>query len=312
MAEPSLSVVVLSWNTRDLTLACLRSLFAGEPRHPTEVLVIDNASTDGSAEAISEQFPAEQFPQVELVRNDQNRGYAAANNQGARLANGRFLCLLNSDTEVPAGSLDALVDFLLEHKDYGAVSPKLLNPDGSVQHACMRFPALLTALCHDTFLGRFWPGSMVERRYQMADFDHLTSLDVDQPPGVVFLMIRQEFLDLGGLDEELFLFFNDVDLCWRLWKQGRKIRYLADVSVMHHGGASTKGFDRLVVTWHRNRMAYYQKRYGPLVVPYMRMIVRLRALQEWFTLGGRHQNKTHRRDARRDLRTTTQEILRKA
>ncbi len=307
MAEPTLSVVVLSWNTRALTLACLRSLFAAQPRHPTEVLVIDNASTDGSQDAI-----AEQFPQARLVRNDENRGYAAGNNQGAGLGNGRFLCLLNSDTEVGAGSLDALVDFLLEHEDYGAVAPKLTNPDGSVQLACMRFPTLLTALCHDTLLGRFWPGSMVERRYRMADFDHLQSCDVDQPPGAVFLVNRQEFLDLGGLDEELFLFFNDVDLCQRLWKQGRRIRYLAEVSVMHHCGASTRGFDRFVVTWHLNRMAYYKKRYGPLVAPYMRMVVRLRALQEWFALGGRHQNKTHRRDARRDLRHATQEILNKA
>ena len=122
--------------------------------------------------------------------NDDNRGYAAANNQGARLATGQFLCLLNSDTEVPAGGLDTLVDFLLEHSNYGAVAPKLHNPDGSVQHACMRFPGLVTVLCHDTFLGRFWPGSMVQRRYQMADFDHLQSRDVDQPPGAVFLMIR--------------------------------------------------------------------------------------------------------------------------
>ncbi|MHC4516053.1 MAG: glycosyltransferase family 2 protein [Planctomycetota bacterium] len=307
MAEPTLSVVVLSWNTKDLTLACLRSLHAGEPRHPTEVLVIDNASTDGSADAI-----AEQFPQARLARNDTNRGYAAANNQGASLARGRFLCLLNSDTEVPSGALDALVDFLLEHGDYGAVAPRLSNQDGSVQRACMRFPGLLTALCYDTFLGRFWPGSIVERRYEMADFDHLESRDVDQPPGAAFLMNRQEFLDLGGLDETLFLFFNDVDLCQRLWRQGRRIRYLADVDVVHHRGASTKGFDDFVVTWHRNRMAYYRKRYGPLVVPYMRMIVRLRALQEWFALGSRHQNRQHRRDARRDLRTATQQILRKA
>ena len=261
MAEPMLSVVVLSWNTGGLTLACLRSVLDNPHGYPTEVVVIDNGSTDGSADAI-----ADEFPEVKLVRNDHNRGYAAANNQGASLATGRFLCLLNSDTEVPANALDTLVRFLLEHPDHGAIAPKLENPDGSVQHACMRFPGLLTALCYDTFLGSFWPGSIVQRRYTMADFDHLQSRDVDQPPGAVLVMNRREFLDLGGFDEELFLFFNDVDLCRRLWKRGRRIRYLADVAVMHHGGASTRGFDQFVVTWHRNRLAYYRKHYGFLVV----------------------------------------------
>jgi len=307
MAKPMLSVVVASWNTGGLTLACLRSVFAGPHGYPIEVVVVDNGSTDGSADLV-----AEEFPEVKLVRNDYNRGYATANNQGANLATGRFLCLLNSDTEVPPHTLDALVDFLLEHGDYGAVSPKLTNPDGSVQHACMRFPGLLTALCYDTFLGSFWPGSNAQRRYTMADFDHLRSRDVDQPPGAVFMMSRQEFLDLGGLDEDLFLFFNDVDLCRRLWARGRRIRYLAEVSVMHHGGASTRGFDQFVVTWHKNRLAYYRKHYGPLVMPYLRTIVRMRALQEWFVLGRRHKDKQHRKDAREDLRNVTREILRRA
>jgi GT2 family glycosyltransferase len=305
-ARPMLSVVVTSWNTGGLTLACLHSVLQGHQVHPTEVVVVDNGSTDGSPDLI-----AEDFPDIQLLRNDYNRGYAAANNQGAQLATGRFLCLLNSDTEVPVHALDAMVDFLLAHADYGAVVPKLLNPDGSVQRACMRFPGLFTALCFDTFLGSFWPGSRVQDRYTMADFDHLTSRDVEQPPGAVFMMNRQEFLDLGGLDEELFLFFNDVDLCQRLWSRQRRIRYLADVSVMHHGGASTKGFDQFVVTWHKNRLAYYRKHYGRLVVPYMRGIVRMRALQEWFALGHRHKNKQHRRDAREDLRNVTREILRR-
>ena len=302
-----LSVVVVSWNTGGLTLSCLHSVLESHQGHPTEVIVVDNGSTDGSPDLI-----AEEFPEIRLVRNEYNRGYATANNQGAALATGRFLCLLNSDTEVPEHALDCLVDFLLEHADYGAVAPKLTNPDGSVQRACMRFPGLLTALCYDTFLGSFWPGSHVQNRYTMADFDHLTSRDVEQPPGAVFLMNRQEFLDLGGLDEDLFLFFNDVDLCRRLWARQRKIRYLADVSVMHHGGASTKGFDQFVVTWHKNRLAYYRKHYGRYVMPYLRMIVRMRALQEWFALGRRHKDRKHRKDAREDLRNVTREILRRA
>jgi N-acetylglucosaminyl-diphospho-decaprenol L-rhamnosyltransferase len=137
-----LSVVVLSWNTQALTLACLRALYAETPRHAREVIVVDNGSHDGSADAI-----AAAYPQVRLERNADNRLYAAGNNQGAVLASGEFLCTLNSDTEVRPGALDRLVDFLRENPAYGPCAPKLVDPDGSVQHACQRFPTLLTALC---------------------------------------------------------------------------------------------------------------------------------------------------------------------
>ncbi|MFM1874189.1 MAG: hypothetical protein RL398_3611, partial [Planctomycetota bacterium] len=233
-ARPTLSVVILSWNTKALTLACLRALFAESPRFDREVIVVDNGSADGSADAI-----AAAFPQVTLVRNADNRLYAAGNNQGAAAARGEFLCTLNSDTEVREGALDALVDFLRAHPDYGAVAPKLVDPDGSVQHACQRFPTLATALCFDSWWGTFWPGSAVQARYLMRDFDHLSSCDVDQPPGAVFVMRLDEWRKYGGLDERLSLFYNDVDLSKRLWRDGRKIRYLATAEVMHHRGGST-------------------------------------------------------------------------
>ena len=305
MAEaPRLSVVVLSWNTQDLTLACLCALRDDRVEHSREVIVIDNASEDGSAAAI-----AAQHPEVQLVVNDENRGYAGGHNQGAALARGDYLCTLNSDTEVDPGALDMLVDFLDANPRHGAVSPRLVNMDGSVQRACMRFPGLVTALCYDTVFGKFWPGSVVERRYFMRDFDHVHSRDVDQPPGAVFVVRREEFEAMGGLDEELFLFFNDVDLCRRLWKSGRRIHYLAESSVRHHGGASTRGFQRFVVVWHKNRLAYYRKHYGPLVVPYIRLLVRLRGIEEWFRIGRRQADPDARRSERAEVKAAMQEIL---
>ncbi len=299
-----LSVVVLSWNTKDITLACLRALRADVVRHAREVIVIDNGSRDGSADAIG---PA--HPEVQLVRNVDNRGYAGGHNQGAQLARGEFLCTLNSDTEVTPGALDALVDFLRQDGAYGAVSPMLLNLDGSVQRACMRFPGLWTALCYDTWFGKFWPGSWVESRYYMRDFDHQSSRDVDQPPGAVFVIRRREYLDVGGLDEHLFLFFNDVDLCRRLWKMRRKIRYLAEAKVTHHGGASTKGHGDFVVIWHRNRMAYYRKHYGPWVMPFVRAVVRLRAWQESFAVRRQYPGAHDQRAALAELARCRREIL---
>lgn len=295
MSTPVLSVVVLSWNTKDLTLACLRALYAETPRHAREVIVVDNGSHDGSADAI-----AAAFPQVSLQRNPDNRLYSAGNNQGAAVARGEYLCTLNSDTEVRPGALDRLVEFLRDHPDYGACAPKLVDPDGSVQHACQRFPTLLTALCFDSWWGTWWPGSRVQARYLMRDFDHRTSRDVDQPPGAVFVMRTAEWRAFGGLDEELSLFYNDVDLSKRLWAKRRRIRYLADVEVMHHRGASTRNFTRMLVLWHRNRLAYYGKHYGALGRAWIKVCVWLRIQEEYRKIVRRHPHDPAAQQAERD------------
>ncbi len=295
MSAPTLSVVVLSWNTQTLLRACLQALFAETPKHAREVVVVDNGSHDGSADMV-----AREFPQVRLLRNPDNKLYAAGNNQGAALATGAFVCTLNSDTEVRPGALDRLVDFLRENANYGAAAPRLVNPDGSVQRACMRFPTLLTALAWNSWWGSFWPGSRAVRRYQMLDFDHLHSRDVDQPPGACCVLRTEEWRALGGFDEVLSLFYNDVDLCRRLWQKGRAIRYVADAEVMHHQGASTKNFARMLVLWHKNRLAYYQKHHGVLGTLWVRVCVRLRIWEEWLRIGRRNRRDPGRKKAERE------------
>lgn len=295
MTTPVLSVVVLSWNTRELTLACLRALFAETPRHAREVIVVDNGSADGSADAI-----AAAFPQVRLLRNAENRLYAAGNNQGAAAATGEFLCTLNSDTEVRPGALDQLVDYLRQHPGHGAVAPRLVDPDGTVQLACQRFPTLATALCFDSWWGTFWPGSRVQARYLMRDFDHLSSRDVDQPPGAVFVIRLEEWRRYGGLDEQLSLFYNDVDLSRRLWRDGRRVHYLADAEVLHHRGGSTRNFGKMLVLWHQNRLAYYGKHYGWLGRAWIKVCVRLRIWEERRKIVRRHPNDPAAQRAERD------------
>ncbi|MGB5811137.1 MAG: glycosyltransferase family 2 protein [Polyangiales bacterium] len=261
--QPDLSVVILSWNTRALTASCIDALLRdrAQPECETtrEIIVVDNGSEDDSADYI-----AAHYPDVVLVRNPDNRLYAEGNNQGASVATGRWLCTLNSDAEVKPGALDTLVRWLVEHPDYGAASPKLVNLDGSVQPECRRFPGLLDVVAEGTQLGRLWPFSSVAYRTRMRDFDHLTSRDVDQPPGAVMMFDREEYLSYGGLDPELSLFFNDVDICNRLWADGRRIRYVAEAEVVHHGGASTtifvdKNNDSL---WFKNRETYFHKHFG--------------------------------------------------
>lgn len=274
MSSVDLSIVVLSWNTQDLTLACLRALRADASARTRQVIVVDNGSADGSADAI-----AAAFPEVELIRNAENRLYAAANNQGARAARGKWLCILNSDTEVRPGALDRMVDFLERNPEYGAVGPMLTDPDGTAQKTCARFPGLVDALVDSTPLQRFPPGSWRFARTRMADFDHRSTRDVDQPPGACMVLAREEYLALGGLDERLSLFFNDVDLCKRLWAGGRKIRYLAEAEVVHVGGASTSKHRGWNTLWFRNRDAYYRKHHGPLGLAWTRCVLAVWALQ---------------------------------
>jgi GT2 family glycosyltransferase len=282
VSSVDLSIVVLSWNTQELTLACLRALEADASARTREVIVVDNGSEDGSPDAIAATFPA-----VTLIRNADNRLYAAANNQGAREARGRWLCILNSDTEVRPGALDRMVDFLEQHPEYGAVGPKLTDPDGSAQKTCTRFPGLHDVLVDSTPLQRFPPGSWRVARTRMADFDHISTRDVDQPPGACMVLARDEYLALGGLDEDLSLFFNDVDLCKRLWQGGRRIRYLSEAEVVHVGGASTRKRRGLNTVWFQNRAAYYRKHHGFVGLAWTHFVLLLWATQVGFgiTLG---------------------------
>lgn len=269
-----LSIVVLTWNTRDLTAACLRALRRDTPRATREIVVVDNGSEDGTADMV-----AREFPEVVLVRNPDNRLYAAGNNQGVAAASGQYVCLLNSDTEVKPGALDTLCEFLDANPGHGAAAPRLLNFDGTIQRACTRIPGLLDPLVDSTVFGKFWPGTWVHGRTRYHDFDHAQSRDVEQPPGAVFLMRRDEYLEMGGLDESLSLFFNDVDFCRRLAQRGRPIRYLVDAEVFHHQGASTKRSERVQTLWLLNRHAYYRKHYGWLGSAWLKSVRGLWAAQ---------------------------------
>lgn len=261
MDTPDLSIVILSWNTRELTSACLDALLRDGERPDClttrEIIVVDNASEDGSADHI-----AQNYPDVVLLRNAENRLYAEGNNQGARVATGRWLCTLNSDTEVQPGALDTLVQWLQAHPEYAVASPRLVYPDGRVQHACRRFPTPMALVAESSRFGTRWP--LRTALTSLGDFDHEHSRDVDQPPGAVMVVAREEYLSFGGLDPDLALFFNDVDLCLRLWKAGRRIRYVAEAVVIHHEGASTRKHlnPDLTLLWARNRATFYRKHFG--------------------------------------------------
>lgn len=272
---PEVSVVVLSWNTAELLRACLASLEPLRESLPLQVIVVDNASEDESARLVEEQFPW-----AELVVNKRNEGYARGNNIGAERAVAPWLMLLNSDTEVPAGVLEQLHDFLVDNPTHGGVAPLLHHADGEVQRSCKTFPELRTAVFFDTWFERWFPNNRVLPFYFMKDFDHEHSRDVDQPPAAAFMLSRALWEELGGFDEKLWLFFNDVDLCRRIHARGLKVHYLAEARILHHEGKSTSRFHEMGREWHRNRLAYYRKHYGFLGTLLCRIMSSLRGWEE--------------------------------
>lgn len=251
-----LTVVVPSWNTRGHLRACLESLKTSLPMS-SEVIVVDNGSTDGSPRMV-----AEQFPHVRLVRNPTNMGFAAATNQGIEAARGAYVLILDSDTQVVPGTIRSMIAFLEQNLRYGACAPRLVNPDGSTQAAHMRFPSLMTPLCQGTPLERFARNSPELRRYYARDFDYERDGDVEQPSGVCLLMRRKALKRQKPMDERFWLYFADVDLCKRLWQAGWRIRYLAQATVVHHGGVSVHQFKDAAGEYQRNRLAYYRKHHG--------------------------------------------------
>jgi len=265
--QVDISTIILSWNTRELTQACLqavkKAVDASDMGH--EVIVIDNASSDGSLEMLEAEFPW-----VNLYRNDGNLGYAAGVNQGLRLARGDKITLLGSDTEIRPGTLETLAGFLDGHPGVGAVAPRLVNPDGSLQRACMRFPDLAVALWYDSPLEAIWPEGRVLREYRYEDWAHDENRSVEQPPATCLMLPREVVTQVGPMDRHMWLLFNDVDWCLRIRRAGHDIWYVHEgTEVLHHGGGSTRKYDAFSVEWHRNRLHFYRKHYhflGTLIV----------------------------------------------
>ncbi|MSR62662.1 MAG: glycosyltransferase family 2 protein [Planctomycetes bacterium] len=256
MSAPVLSVVIPSWNTKDYLAACLRHLAAAE-KPACEVIVVENGSTDGSLEYLRAVHP-----EVRLIANEKNEGFARGSNQGMRVARGEYVLLLNTDTEVAPEAIARMLRFMEEHPQHAAVAPRLVHRDGSTQRTVQEFPTLKTALFFSTPLERWFPHSRELERYFMRAWDQQSSRDVDQPPAAVLLLRKAVLEQVGLFDEELWLFYNDVDLAWRMHAAGWQTHYLAEATVLHHVGGSTSKFKDFLAVWQRDRLRYYRKHFG--------------------------------------------------
>lgn len=222
-----LSIVIVNWNTCGLLRACLASIFRHPPRTPFEVIVVENASGDRSAEMVRGEFPG-----VLLKVNAANLGFAAASNLGSRMAAGRFLLFLNPDTEVHASTLSGALSFMELHPGTGVLGCRTLNPDGSLQSSAFAFPTCPRIFAHVSGLSRL---GKLPRRREHSRFSH-----PDYVQGSFFFVRKSVFEKSGEFDETFFLYGEEVDLCQRLRRAGLRIDYDPDLSITHHGGASTR------------------------------------------------------------------------
>lgn len=256
MSKPRVSIVVVNWKTPRLLAGALRSVLADRNSTQFEIFVVDNNSGDGSVEMLRRDFPS-----VITLANNRNLGFAVACNQVIPEAKGDYVLLLNPDTVVVDEAVSKLADYLDENPNCAAIGPKVLNPDGTLQLACRRsFPTPEAAFYRLTYLSRIFPNNPVFARYNLTNADPDMELEVDALSGSC-MMVRKSCIDkIGLLDEDIFMFGEDIDWCWRLKQCGWSVRYLPSAVVYHYHGASSR-FRRVgaTINLHKGMEVFYRK-----------------------------------------------------
>jgi len=296
------SVIVVSWNVLPLLRQCLESLI-DEP-DVREVVVVDNASTDGTCEEIENRFPA-----VKLLCSRENLGYAGGINAGAKLAGGDYFLFLNPDTRLMPGAIATMLRVLEHDGTVAVVAPRLELPDGSIQPSRRRFPSLATLLVESTPMQRNWVFRRLMRRFYCLDRVASHAQEVDWAEGACLLVRAEALAETGGMDQGFFMYSEEVDLCRRLKQLAWRVVYEPSARVVHYHGRSSEQAPRAtLVRFHRSKVLYALKHFGKLVSGLLR--VRLLAMFAWGTvveamkwLAG------HKRDLRRERVRSYLEVL---
>jgi GT2 family glycosyltransferase len=255
-----LSIVIVSWNARKFLIDCLKSIAATAPPLAQEVIVVDNGSTDGSAEAVAADHPG-----VRLIRNEANLGFARGNNLGLAAAEGRYVALINSDVLLRDGCLQRLVRYLDEHPRVGIVGPRVLNADGTLQFSCWDFPSVAGTLARSLALDTLARRSALGARFTMRDWPTDAEHAAEALSGCIVVARREAVQSVGPLDEAYFFYAEDQDWCLRFRRAGWEIRYDPLAEAVHFGGGSSSGQTaRYAVEYERANLYYWRKHHGRL------------------------------------------------
>lgn len=265
--DRTITVIIVSYNTRQMTLECLRTLYANAGGANLEVFVVDNASNDGSAQAIRDVFP-----QAHLIRNEQNVGFGPANNQAIRLATSEYILLLNSDAFPRPHAIERLIAYLDAHPDTAIVGPRLLNRDDSLQRSCYRFPTPWRMACEYLLLTAAFPNNRWFGDYRA--WPHDSEREVDFVIGACMLVRRAAIQEAGLFDEDFFFYSEETDWCRRFHRAGWKICFTPHAQVQHLNGASGAAQpDAVFNEFRRAQERFIRKHDGPLGLAVVRIVV---------------------------------------
>jgi len=269
------SVIIVNWNTRELLKNCLESIFQTVREMAFEVLVVDNASTDGSVEMVRRDFP-----RVLLITNPENRGFGAANNQALRIMQGRYALLLNSDTVLTERAVYHLFSFMEAHPEAAMACGQLLNANGSKQHSFANFPTLVTLMTNAPLLEVLFP-----RRYPSKRYTYKEPIEVDSGIGAC-LMVRKAAMDQVGLfDERYFFFFEETDWAYAMHRAGWKTFHVPAALIYHLQGQSIGANVRSRIEFYRSRYQYFQKWKSRPYYLVARGIIGIRLVANWLLTG---------------------------
>ncbi len=287
MKQPDVSIIILNYNTKDLLLACLHALEKSVNNDTCEVIVVDNASTDGSVEEIQKlKFKSQN---LKIIQNKKNLGFAAGNNVGIRQAKGNYLLLLNSDTEVTPNAIADTKTFLDAHPDAGGATCKVLLPDGSMDPACHRgFPTPWASLTYMIGLETLFPHSKVFGKYHMGYKDLNNPHEIDSPSGAFFMVRREVIERVGLLDEDYFMYGEDLDWAYRMKQAGFTIWFYPHATILHRKKQSGRASENAELRKRTQKYFYdtmqlfykkhYRHTYGWFVFHLVILGIRLKSL----------------------------------
>lgn len=258
-----LSIIIVNYYTRNFLVNCINAIYRTPPSYPFELIVVDNASEDAIHKVLGDKFP-----KVRIIDNNCNLGFARANNQGLREAKGEYILFINPDVIPKPGAIDKLIKFMMQHKDAGCVGGKLLNPDGSLQFSCRKFPTFLNVFFgRRSLLTKFFPNNRISRDFLLTDINHNRVQRVDWIMGACMMTSKEVLERVGGFDEDYFLFVEDVDFCYRLRKANLSTYYLPDAQFLHFHGVSTDRFWKKSLKEHNLGMYKFFVKHYRIVTP---------------------------------------------
>ena len=254
-----LSCIIVNYKNSEPLKDCLASLYQTAQRIDFETIIIDNSENDLGLQPLKELYPKAQF-----VSNSSNVGFAKANNQAAKIAQGKVLIFLNPDTILSDQAIDSMYRYYCSHTETGVLGPKVVDPEGSLQYSCRRYPTLWTGLFNRySILSRLFPENRFTSQYLMRDFDHNEIRQVDWLSGCCLMVSKSTFENSHGFDENYFLFNEDVDLCRTIKQAGKEVIYFPEATIIHQVSTSnSKTTARVIIQRHLGMMHYFKKYHG--------------------------------------------------